>query len=448
MKAGTAKRDITPAAGMTITPPARESIGVHGPLSASVLLLDDEAGETVAIFCFDLVGCGYEVAEQVQQAVREATGIARVLLNFSHTHSGRGLDLRSDGSETNDDVAWLDSVHDVILDIVAEAQAAAVPVTLLTGRAPAQVGFNRRIMYEDGQIGMGVNKEGTVVPWVNVLAAKRKDSGELVGVLFEHAAHPVIVPDASCLTSADFPGSAVARVNEELGDGVVVMFAQGCGADINGYPLRTTHENSDAAGRALGDAVLQAVRDATPLAAEELTVRSTSIELPSQPYPSMAAWQQTLDNLESDWKRGTESGRPVDWITEDVYKSTLELLDTVRGLIERGRTPPPRRLDASAVMLGSQWCLVSLAGEMFCQYELWVDQAAPFDHTMTFAYTNGSCGYVATDEALAMGEKGGYEAGGYPCWWASGIGGPSYSPLAVGTEKRIQQAIASLWPGQ
>jgi len=47
-----------------------------------------------------------------------------------------------------------------------------------------------------------------------------------------------------------------------------------------------------------------------------------------------------------------------------------------------------------------------------------------------------------------MGEKGGYEAGAYPCWWAGGIGGPSYSPLAVGTEERIRQAVASLWQGR
>ncbi len=445
MKAGAARRDITPPVGMTIAPPERKSIGVHGPLSASALFLDDQVGGAVAIFCFDLVGCSFETAEQVHQAVKNATGIEHVLLNFSHTHSGRGLDPRSDGSKTDDETAWNDSVHDAILDIVAEAKAAAVPVTLLAGRATAQVGFNRRIMYEDGQVGMGVNKEGPVVPWVNVLAVKRQDTGQFVSVLLEHAAHPVIVPDTSSLTSADFPGSAVARINEELGDGAVVMFAQGCGANINAYPLRTTHENSDAAGRELGEAALQALASATPLAGNTLIFRETSVALPCQPYPSMEVWQQTVDNLASDWKRGTESGRPVDWITEEVYNATIEMLDKVRGFIESGQAPPARRIDVSALMLGSDWCLVALGGETFCQYELWADEAAPFAHNMTLGYTNGIGGYVAGDDALAMGATGGYEAGGYPCWWASGIIGPSYSPLEVGTQERIQQAIASLW---
>jgi hypothetical protein len=238
-------------------------------------------------------------------------------------------------------------------------------------------------------------------------------------------------------------------VNNELGGDCIAMFAQGCGANINAYPLRTTHENADAAGRKLGDAVLEAVASAEPISTEKLTVRSVSLSLPSQPALSMDVWQQTVDNLELDWKRGTESGRPVDWITEEVYRSTLKHLDTIKEQIERGETPEPHRLDASVVMLDSSWCGVALGGETFCQYELWVDEAAPFDHTMTFGYTNGIGGYVASDEALAMGEKGGYEAGaapGYeagaaPCWWASNLG----RALAVGTQKTIQDAVTALW---
>jgi len=457
MKAGAAQRDITPPVGMPIDAPRRESVGVHDPLFMRALVLDDETpfdgaqgrGSAVAIVCFDLIGCGFEAAGAIRRAIREHTGIEHALLNFAHAHSSRNLGCPGEhGDMSADEMAWHDATHRAILDIVAEAQAGAVPATLRAGRAAAQVGYNRRITYPDGSVGMGDNKEGAVVPWVNVLVAEQQDGRDLIAVLFEHAAHPVIVPDTSNLTSADFPGPAVARVKEELGEGVVAMFAQGCGANINGYPLRTTHENADAAGRKLGDAVLRAAREAEPISADELIVCSTSIELPCQPYPSMDIWQQTVDNLEDDWKCGTESGRPVNWITEEVYLSTRKNLETVKGKIEHGEGPPPRRLDATAVMLGSEWCMVALAGEMFCQYELWVAEAPPFAQTMTFAYTNGGDGYVATDEALAMGEKGGYEAGSYPCWWANGLGGPQYSALAVGTEKRIREAIAYLWQGR
>jgi len=434
---------------MPIDAPRRKSVGVHDPLFVRALVLDDESGSAVAIVCFDLIGCGFEAAEAIRGAIRERSGIEHALLNFAHPHSSRGLGCPGEHGEMSaDETAWHDATHRAILDVVAEAQAGVAPAILRAGRAPAQVGYNRRITYPDGSVGMGDNKEGTVVPWVNVLVAERKADGTPLAVLFEHAAHPVIVPDTSNLTSADFPGAAVARVKEELGADVVAMFAQGCGANINGYPLRTTHENAAAAGRKLGDAVLRAFREAEPISADELIVRSTSVELPCQPYPSVDIWRQTVDNLEDDWKRGTESGRPVDWITEEVYLSTRKNLETVKGKMERGEGPARRRLDATAVMLGDEWCLVALAGETFCQYELWVDEEAPFARTMTLAYTNGGDGYVATDVALAMGEKGGYEAGSYPCWWANGLGGPQYSALAVGTEKRIREAIAYLWQGR
>ena len=441
MKAGAAQQNITPPVGMMISAPDRESVGVHDPLFLRTLVLDDEVGTAVAIVCCDLIGCGFEAIEQVRQAVKAATGIEHILLNFAHQHSSRWLTPRGEGNKTGAETQWQDSLHDVIVRIVSEAKAEAVPATLRAGRAAVQVGYNRRIVLDGGQIHMGDNPDGAVVPWVDVLVSERKSDGKPISILFEHAAHPVIVPDSSCLISADFPGAAVARVNEVFGDDCIAMFAQGCGANINAHPLRNTHENADAAGRKLGDAVLQAVSIAEPISAEKLTVRSTRIDLPSQPLLSMEVWQQTVDNLELDWKRGTESGRPVDWITEEVYQDTLKALDALKGKIERGETPEPHRLDATVVALGGEWGLVSFGGEIFCEYELWADDVAPFDHTMTFGYTNGIGGYVANDAALAMGEKGGYEAGSAPCWWASNLG----RALAVGTEQRIHQAIADLW---
>jgi len=432
---------------MDISHPVRVSKGLHDPLFARVLVLDDEAGTSVAIFCFDLIGAGFEASDQIRQAVRERTGIEHVLLNFSHPHSSRNLGPAGEkGEMTEAEVAWRDGVHRAILEIAAEAKANAVPVTLRAGRAPAQVGFNRRVMNEEGQVHMGVNQDGAVVPWVNVLVAERKEPGggpEWVAVLFEHAAHPVIVPDTSNLTSADYPGAAVARIHQLLGDDVVAMFAQGCCGNINAYPLRATHEKADDAGRKLGEAAVAAVRESAPIKADQLVVKSAGTTLPCRELPSMEVCNRARELLQSDYERGTESGKPVEWVTEEVYRNTMKLLETLKDMIERGEGHPPRRLNVHAVMLGSEWCLVTTPHEMFCEYELWVDEAAPFEHTMTFGYTNGGSGYVATDQELARGEKGGYEAGSLPCWWAHGA---TDSPLAVGIEGIIKEAIASLWP--
>ena len=89
--------------------------------------------------------------------------------------------------------------------------------------------------------------------------------------------------------------------------------------------------------------------------------------------------------------------------------------------------------------------LVTMPHEMFCQYELWIDEAAPFKRTMTFAYTNGGERYIGDDRNLAMHEKGGYEAGCIPNWGASGANSDFLGPPDVGVEQIIKETIRKLW---
>jgi hypothetical protein len=55
---------------------------------------------------------------------------------------------------------------------------------------------------------MAPNPHGVVLPWVDVLSFEDPE-GRPVAVLFNHAAHPVIVHAASTLITADYPGFAV-----------------------------------------------------------------------------------------------------------------------------------------------------------------------------------------------------------------------------------------------
>ncbi len=441
MKAGSAERDITPPVGFMITHPPRESIGVHDPLFVRGLVLDDESGTQIAIMCTDLIGLGFEVAEELSERIGRELGIEHVLLNCSHIHSSVGLGPRSgEGDEATDLSRWNDGVHDAIVSMFAEARDSAKPVTLRAGRAPVQVGFNRRIVKDDGFVTMGPNEDAPAVPWVNVLVAEGADSGDIVALLMQHTAHPVIVPDDSALISADFPGAAVARIHQELGDDVVALFGQGCCGNINGFPLRTTHENATAAGVKLAEAALKAMREATEIKADKLIFRVAHAGLPARELPTMEVWQQVVDHLTAAYEKHDNP-----WLPEDVYTGRMKGFENLKGYIERGDEPPPWRYDAYGLMLGDEWCLVAMPHEMFCQYELWIDEAAPFQRTMTFGYTNGGSGYIGVDEAWAMGEKGGYEAACLPNWGGNCTCTPHFGPPAVGGEKIIKDTIASLW---
>ena len=428
IRAGAAEQEITPRPGLEIQHYFRKSIGVRDPLFARCLYLEDKSGNAVAIVGLDLIMASFETCDELRAEIREKCGVKHTLLNFSHTHASAALGPRGRSTVSNDEGSrWNDRTLDSIIAVVAAARKQAEPVSLRAGRADVQVGFNRRLVNTgNGHIFMGVNRKGPAVPWVNVLVADSLLTSKTIAVLFEHAAHPVIVPHTSKLTSADFPGAAGKRIREVLGSNVITVFGQGCGGNINGFPLRSTHEKAEEAGRRLGDASLKAIEDSRRIATSMLSVKSTTVTLPSAPLPDRELLAEMMD-LEKN-----NVGR-------------MKQLRRIQNLIKQGKQPPGRRFDAHAVMLGREWCLTTMPHEMFCQYELWIDKHAPFRNTMTFAFTNGYEGYVAVDQALALGARGGYEAGRLPNW-----GGQVYTrhlgPPAVGAEKIVKKALSSLWP--
>jgi len=427
LRAGAAQREITPAIGLEIQHYYRKSIGVHDPLFAHCLYLEDEAGHSVAIVCLDLISGNFDVCDQLRAAIRKQIGVPNTIINFSHSHASAALGVRGRTTVSNDEGSkWNDKTLDTVLVIVKQAKGAAQPVTLRAGRAKAQVGFNRRLVNsKTGHVYMGVNRKGPVVPWVNVLVADSKKTGKPIAVLFEHACHPVIVPHTTKKTSADFPGVAVKRIREKLGDDVIAMFAQGCGGNINGFPLRSSYENVVKQGQKLGDAVLGAMKKTDLITAETFRVKFAQAKLPTRALPTKKQWQEMYDN-------------------NPTRKDRLRQLKRMRPLLDGGITPLPRRFDTYAVMFGDQWCLTTLPHEMFCQYELWIDKHAPFKRTMTFGYTNGYQGYIAIDTAWRLEEKGGYEAGSLPNWGGQ-VHDKHFGPPAVGSEKIIKDAILSLW---
>ena len=428
IRAGAAEQEITPATGLEIQHYFRKSIGIRDPLFARCLYLEDGAGNAVAVVGLDLIMASFETCDQLRAEIRKKCGVTHTLLNFSHTHASAALGPRGRSTVSNDQGSrWNDQTLDAIIAVVTEARKESEPVTLRAGRAGVQVGFNRRLVNaNNGHVFMGVNRKGPAVPWVNVLVADSTRTGKPLAVLFEHAAHPVIVPHTSKLTSADFPGAAGKRIREVLGKEVITVFGQGCGGNINGFPLRSTHQKAEEAGHRLGDATLKAIESSERIKATGFTIRSATVTLPSAPLPNRELLAEMMD-LE---KKNT--GR-------------MKQLLQIEKLLERGEKPPGRRFDAHAVMFGREWCLTTMPHEMFCQYELWIDKHAPFRRTMTFAFTNGYEGYIAVDEALALGARGGYEAGRLPNW-----GGQVYTrhlgPPAIGAEKIVKETLSSLWP--
>ncbi|MEI6499787.1 MAG: hypothetical protein WCP21_02045, partial [Armatimonadota bacterium] len=409
LTAGVAEAVISPPVGALLLGPESPATGIHDELYARALVLSDGVS-SAAVVCLDLVGMDLALAADVEDEVRRQAGVDVVFLISTHTHSAPFTIpwslLGREWLSAPEGIRWRGDLLAAVVGASCEAVSRLEPVRLRAGRAAAQAGLNRRLRTADGVV-MSPNPDGVTVPWVDVLCADRAD-GTPLAVLFGHAAHPVVVHGASTLVSADYPGYAAAAVRRGLGGGVVALFAQGCGANVNGHPLRGGFEAAESVGEALAEAALQAVAEAEPVPPGPLRLASVAASLPLRPLPPPEACLRTLrecaERLTQAQAQGV-AGAGLFSVRDDVLCARDLLSKVQRGVTE---TLP---FGVKALALGDAWCLVAMTHEVFAEYQSWLAGISPWAHTMVAAYTNGCESYVPTDIAL---EEGGYEAASYP----------------------------------
>ena len=429
MRAGAAEAVITPEVGVRLLGPVRRSTGVNDDLFARALVLND--GEmAIALVCLDLVGLDLSHSDEIRAAVTARTGIRTVLLNCSHTHSAPFTipwgklwwdEFQAEGK------VWHERLRDTVAEVVSQAANSGREVGLRVGRAPVSVGVNRRLVV-DGECVMALNPDGPVAPWVDVLRVDGAD-GVPAAVLLSHAAHPVIVHESSSEISADYPGYATAAVRERLGDDTVALFAQGCGADINGEPLRGGIEAAMEAGARLGDAVMDAAESSESVGKPRVAVVTETLQLELQDPPRREEVEAALGSLE---ERAKSEDDQLGWLRNRIL-CVQDLLTKVRQGERR-----TLRFEVNAVGLGSDLCLLAMPHEVFAEYQLWAVKESPFRHTIVWGYTNGCESYVPTEAAFSVG---GYEAAPY----GAALYYPYRLPLEPTVEGQIKDAVRQLW---
>ena len=385
LMAGSAETTITPTpVGTFLIGPMKESTGVNDDLFARALVISD-GEKRIAIVTIDFLGLDFSFNNLIAAEIEHQTGIprGRIMINCSHTHNAP-LTIPWRKWQKKLDKPWHKTMPGKVAAAVSRAAAGLQKAKLSYGREPVQIGFNRRLPTENGVI-MKPNPDGTVVPWVDVLCVEAADRRP-IAVLISHAAHPVIIHGASTLISADYPGFAVSTMRSNMGGQRVFMFAQGCGGNINGFPLRGGIDAAASAGKKLASAAEQAVRNKGPaVQSNKLLDVSSELSLPLRQPPSVQQCEKLLaKDPQNDFKR--------------------ELLEIAKDGKRRSMKFPIR-----AFAVGDELCIVGLPHEVFAEYQLLVHEISPFEHNMVFAYTNGCEGYLGTRKDYELGDRGGYE---------------------------------------
>lgn len=412
--AGVAETDITPPIGFRMAGyfDERLSTGVHDPLKAKAIVLE-QGGERVALVFCDLVGVSLDVSRAARERASQATGIpvTNIIVTATHSHTGPLFDdpreaflhrdeIQELGRDPTEKIDYPSFLREQIVRVIVAANGKLQPAELDAGIGTLNgVAFNRRYYMKNGTVAFNpglqnpnvIKPAGPTDPDVGILIVKNRATKKPVGGLTVFAMHADTT--GGTLFSADYPYGIQQTLREKFGSNYVSAFGAGTCGDINhvdaSLPPGTRISGLDKAqkiGRKIGDTVLAELPDLAPLSHPSLAVRSQTLMLPLQ-QPT----QRELAEARAFMPR--------------MRNNTVGFYTKVRAvkaidLAERGKAWPS---EVQVVRLDSDDAIVFLPGEIFVQFGLAIKAASPFKRTMVVSISNDRPGYVPTLKAFREG---------------------------------------------
>lgn len=400
------------------------STGIHDPLMAKLLLLDEGGARLLWIAC-DLIGWSPADAAELRRLVAQhiSTPPQHVLVSCTHTHSGScSMPFRGALREVND--AWRARVFDAL---AREAEA------LVPRLRQARLAHTCETVSE-----IGYNRQDGVSPIDECLLVAQVRDGDdrVIATLLNYATHPVVLGDRNLLFSADYCGYACRSVEEAVGG--VAMFVQGAAGDVNPFIFRDhpreagTFHVAERMGSALATAAIRAIETAALVSGVGLAIVEQPVDLPLDAPPAATA----LSKLKSDLvaRRGRSQEIPT---AAEARWAMFELawVQELEQAIARDAVPGALTVYLSAARIGELY-VVTFPLEVYSQIGLALRRQLESCSVIIAGYTNGLFGYAPTDAAI---DQGGY--------------GPATShrffphlltPLARGTAQTLVSAATTL----
>ncbi|MBE83910.1 MAG: hypothetical protein CME21_15220 [Gemmatimonadetes bacterium] len=440
--AGAAKIVITDEQGEPANDPLYVKALVLKACETTAVIITVDA---VAIEEIGSIKRGY--LDGVRAQLGEALGIkpAHVVINASHCHGRVCADVEAR-----------------TVQAVNEAYKEMVPVRAGTGTGHEdRVSENRRLKLKNGKeadvrhaYALPPDNEvaslGPIDPEIGVLRLDR-ENGETLAVVYNFAIHPIVgVP--SGLNTADITGLASQVIEDQLNDGTVALFIQGCTGDVNPIGYKDVHHprGAEILGNLLGLSTLKAlkqissnevsplriVHETLTLPRQDLSDRIASLEaeqtsqlatlkgtslnlntfLPlivkyrlSPEFPSYASHRYLHEDQvgRDDLKvLDADNRRNMDAYIENVHTmERLTIIQTNLNLLRRHQekyeAEGTRTIETEIVgiRIGS-FVLVTFPGELSVEIGLGIKERSPHSRTFVAGVTNGYIYYTPTEAQL------------------------------------------------
>ncbi len=423
LSAGSAKVDITPAAGIQLAGDIgryRPAEWVSDPLYARALVLRNR-DQTLCIISLDLTGLTRPWADAIRNEVARAAGCSAedVMVHALQSHSAPCLGhamIRADNPYIPTELSWIrggdDRYHEFAVKRAVQAASLA-----LSRLAPARVGyagategrvaFNRRFVMRDGKVKTHPGNadptirhvEGPVDPELGAILFQGEDLSTQ-GMMVNYTCHPTHGYPHRWV-SADWPGVLAGEMDRSFQMTGAALVTNGWCGNIH----HTNHLDPDwkddyhRMGKLLAATTQAALqRSIQYIDRPILDARMLELRLPKRLLPAAeqdAARALLADHPEPVWIDEARTAIRWDWV---YAVSRLDYLDECQR-------QPEYDFPIQVFRIG-EIALVGVPGEPFVEGQLRLKLESPTYPTYALHMCNDEAGYIPTPQAF---RGGGYE---------------------------------------
>jgi hypothetical protein len=412
LRIGAAEIDITPPIGYRMAGyfDERLSGGVHDPLKAKAIVIDQDGTQIAMVFC-DLVGVSLNVTTNARAQASQKTGIpyASIVIGATHSHTGPLFDdvrrhyfheaaVAKYGKDPKEKVYYPALLTNRLVKVIAKAQSNLRPAELDAGIGKEEhISFNRRYWMKDGKVRFNpgilntniVKPAGPIDPDIGLLLARELRSGKVFAGLTVFAMHCDTVGGTNY--SADYPFYLQETLRAGFGKQFISAFGAGTCGDINHIDVSNNapfkgQAMAEHLGTTLGKDVLAAHWDLKELRTLSLATRSVTLDVPLKELTPEARG-------DAEAKISKIGDPKTDFMVKVVAVRDLDLA-------RRGPTCP---MEVQVFRLSSDTAVVCLPCEIFVELGLAIKKSSPFKNTIVISICNDRPSYVPTKKAFTEG---------------------------------------------
>jgi len=414
-RAAVIKVNITPETPQLLSGyEPRVSAGVLDSIYHRIIALDDGKTRFVLIST-EVSGFSPAFYDRVATRIHKQLGINPMNLWWSttHTHSAPSVAPQFSGvifpelseraklaAKYEKDITYTELLEEKLIEGIGEALNKLEPARIGMGWSFSLANINRRALDVEGRASLGMNPGGAVDRKIGLLRIDREDGAPLACIA-NYPMHGTVFGPQNTLISGDAPGAVSDYVEQKIG--VPLLFINGAAGNIapiysypnhvDNHPIHLSQLNQFR--ELLGDKILDAFKKITD-STDEVTLKTGSIIVETPRVPELE-----FSSILNEYIRTTDSGVKL------------------------------ARLPIRFLKINQETAIWSAPVELFCEISNEIRNQSPFPYTFFFGYTNGSLGYLVTENA--------YKHGGYE---------PSVSPFSPQVASDLTEAVLTYLQGE